>query len=81
MSEAINLGIAPDGGLFLPKSFPKFKEDSFKNLYDLSLDEFAFNVLYPFFLTKYNLMILQRYVPKLLISLFTLRIFQKNYIY
>lgn len=49
MSEAINLGIAPDGGLFLPKSFPKFKEDSFKNLYDLSLDEFAFNVLYPFF--------------------------------
>ena len=32
MGEAINLGIAPDGGLFLPESFPKFKEDSFKNL-------------------------------------------------
>jgi threonine synthase len=48
-SEALKLGLAPDGGLFVPEKFPhKFKENliDFKN--DLSLDQFATKVLAPF---------------------------------
>lgn len=44
-NEAILMGIAPDGGLFVPEEFPKINIDDLK---DLSYDELAFEILSKF---------------------------------
>jgi len=36
LSEAIAQGIAPDGGLFIPESFPRFEPEDFTGVADLS---------------------------------------------
>lgn len=52
LSEAIEQGLASDGGLFVPEFWPTFdlKSDLLnKKLDDLNLAEFAFEILKPFF--------------------------------
>ncbi len=48
MREALEAGLAPDGGLFIPESFPVFSPYDFKDL--KTLPEIAASVLKPFFL-------------------------------
>ena len=43
---AIKTGLAPDGGLYIPKSLPKF--NNLKELRSMSLQEFASTFLSPF---------------------------------
>jgi threonine synthase len=51
--EALEAGLAPDGGLFVPDHFPKFRAEDFRA--GLSLAEFAPIVLAPFFGTDSEL--------------------------
>ena len=46
-SEAIQMGLAPDGGLFVPVDFPKFDINEFSK--DKTLSEVASRALAPFF--------------------------------
>lgn len=46
LSEAIARGIAPDGGLFVPESFPHFVPHQFEN--DVTLAEIATRLIAPF---------------------------------
>lgn len=41
-------GLAPDGGLYLPKSWPRFSASDIAAMRDLSYQEIAFRVLRPF---------------------------------
>lgn len=47
-SEAIIKGIASDGGLFVPESFPKIYENLIKNK-DCTYEELAFEIIKNFF--------------------------------
>lgn len=47
LSEAIQTGLAPDGGLYVPEQFPKFKVEEFDGLD--SLPDIAEKFLTPFF--------------------------------
>lgn len=47
LSEAIQLGLAADGGLFVPDYFPKIDISNFSN--DLTYPDFAENILRPYF--------------------------------
>lgn len=47
LSEAIQTGLAPDGGLYVPEHFPKFKVEDFDGLESLS--DIAETFLKPFF--------------------------------
>ena len=51
-------GLADDGGLFVPKSIKPFKEDELNNLKNLSYNDLAVEIIYPFigdFMSKDNL--------------------------
>ncbi len=52
-AEAIRLGMVPTGGLFVPKSIPRFKDDKIYSMKDLSYQEIAYQVLGDF-LTDYT---------------------------
>ena len=41
-------GLAPDGGLFVPKSFPKFTTSDFESLRSYSYKELAEKIVYKF---------------------------------
>src|ERR1044072_9094021 len=47
LSEAIQTGLAPDGGLYVPERFPKFVKGDFDRLESLS--DIAERFLAPFF--------------------------------
>src|SRR5215210_4716870 len=47
LSEAIQTGLAPDGGLYVPERFPKFEAEEFDGLESLS--DIAERFLAPFF--------------------------------
>ena len=47
VSEAIAAGPAPDGGLYMPESFPEFQPEDFAN--DVTLADVAQRLLQPFF--------------------------------
>ena len=47
-SEVLLGGLAPDGGLYMPEHFPKYKIDEIKSWSNLSFEEVAHNVLYPY---------------------------------
>ena len=44
LKNAVLNGLAEDGGLFMPKSFPKLEKDFFNNIEKLSFQEIAFHV-------------------------------------
>lgn len=46
-SEALQLGLADDGGLFVPETFPKYDLNDFQDLY--TFPEIAYRFLQPFF--------------------------------
>tara|TARA_Y100000996_G_scaffold279960_1_gene220828 strand:+ start:2492 stop:3844 length:1353 start_codon:yes stop_codon:yes gene_type:complete len=46
--EVLNYGLAPDGGLFIPKELPKFSLDSINKLKGSNYQEIAFFILKPF---------------------------------
>ena len=52
-AEAIAHGIAPDGGLFVPESFPVLETSDFRNLADMNYAERAFSIL-RLFLTDFS---------------------------
>ena len=41
-------GLAEDGGLFVPKSIKSFKKEELDNLKDLSYNDLAAEIIYPF---------------------------------
>ena len=47
VSEAINKGLAKDGGLFVPETWPELKPESFAGLNDIS--DIAYKLIKPFF--------------------------------
>ncbi len=54
-------GLANDGGLFVPKSIKQFKKDELNNLYNLSYNDLAAEIIYPFigdFMSKDELIFL-----------------------
>ena len=46
--EVLNYGLAPDGGLFIPKEIPKFSIGDIKNLKNANYHDIAYFVLNPF---------------------------------
>lgn len=52
-TEAIRLGIAPDGGLFVPESIPVITAEKLKIMLEYSYQELATNILYSY-LTDYK---------------------------
>ena len=46
--QVLNYGLAPDGGLFIPKHLPKFSQDSINSLKGSSYQDIAFFILKPF---------------------------------
>ena len=46
--EVLNYGLAPDGGLFIPKEIPKFSIGDIKNLKNANYQDIAYFVLNPF---------------------------------
>lgn len=47
-SEAIRLGIAPDGGLFVPEYIPELSKNDLLNLYDKNYQQIAYSILEKF---------------------------------
>ena len=47
-------GLAPDGGLFVPKKFPKFSQDELKELNNLSYNELAVKIILKFCSNEFN---------------------------
>ena len=47
LSQAMLAGLAPDGGLFIPETFPSFDLTQFNN--ELSYPDFCYHLLKPFF--------------------------------
>ncbi len=52
-AEVIKLGLAPDGGLFVPESIPALSEDDMKDMMKMSYAQRAAHVL-SFYLTDYS---------------------------
>ncbi|MDG5498261.1 threonine synthase [Marinobacter sp. BGYM27] len=46
--DVLLTGLAPDGGLYVPESLPKFSLEEIRSWRGLSYSELAFNVMYPF---------------------------------
>ena len=46
--QVLNYGLAPDGGLFIPREIPKFSLGDIKNLKNADYQEIAYFVLNPF---------------------------------
>ena len=49
LETALLTGLAPDGGLYFPETVPRFPEELFARLPDLSREETALEVLAPYF--------------------------------
>ena len=47
-SEVLLGGLAPDGGLYMPESFPSFSIKEIQSWSDLTFQQIAFKVLYPY---------------------------------
>ena len=41
-------GLAPDGGLYLPKSYPKFTENDLNHMRSMSYQDLAFSIFESF---------------------------------
>ena len=53
--EVLTSGTAKDGGLYMPERFPNFSEDEIRSFENLSYEELAANLLFPYiegFLSK-----------------------------
>ena len=46
--EVFLKSLAPDGGLFVPKDFPKYSSKELKNLKDFSYKDLATKIIYDF---------------------------------
>lgn len=46
--DAVMMGLATDGGLLLPESYPLFSREKIESFRDLSYQELAFNIIAPF---------------------------------
>ena len=46
--QVLNYGLAPDGGLFIPRELPKFSLEDIKNLKNADYEDIAYFVLKPF---------------------------------
>jgi threonine synthase len=46
--EVVLTGLAPDGGLYVPETLPKFSKEEIASWAGLSYQELAFNVMKPF---------------------------------
>ncbi|MGP4843574.1 threonine synthase [Marinobacter sp. 1Y8] len=46
--DVLLTGLAPDGGLYVPESLPKFSLEEIRSWRGLSYSELAFNVMFPF---------------------------------
>jgi len=44
LREAVTKGLAPDGGLYMPETISRLGEDFFERMYDMDLQEIAFEV-------------------------------------
>ena len=47
-SEVLLGGLAPDGGLYLPEHYPKFKDDELNDMRDMSYQDLAFHIFEKF---------------------------------
>ena len=47
-SEVLLGGLAPDGGLYMPEAFPQFSIQEIQSWSELSFDQLASKILYPF---------------------------------
>ena len=47
-SEVLLGGLAPDGGLYMPTSIPKFSIEEINDFKDLQFHELATEILFPF---------------------------------
>ena len=47
-SDVLLGGLAPDGGLYMPESFPKFSIDEINSWSNLEFHELASKILFPF---------------------------------
>jgi threonine synthase len=46
--DIVTSGLAPDGGLYMPESIPKFSLKEIQSWKDLRYDQLAFRIIYPF---------------------------------
>jgi threonine synthase len=46
--EVVLTGLAPDGGLYVPETLPKFTQEQIASWAGLSYQDLAFNVMQPF---------------------------------
>ncbi len=63
---AVLSGLAPDGGLYMPESIPKWSADFFECLHELSLQEIGFTVARTFFHEVVSDEVLQQIVTQTL---------------
>ena len=47
-SEVLLGGLAPDGGLYMPETFPQFSIQEIQSWSELPFDQLASKILYPF---------------------------------
>ena len=47
-ADALLAGLAPDGGLYVPTAYPRFDEETIRNLRGKPYHEVAFDVIAPF---------------------------------
>ncbi len=47
-TDTVLAGLAPDGGLYLPQTYPKFTNDQWQKMADLSYAELAATIMHPF---------------------------------
>ncbi len=52
--QVLNLGLAPDGGLFVPKEFPKFTHEEILSLKNKDFKSIAFIILEKFLLDLFT---------------------------
>ena len=52
--DVLNLGLAPDGGLFVPKEFPSFTNQEITNLKNKDFKIIAFSILEKFLLDLFS---------------------------
>ena len=52
--DVLNLGLAPDGGLFVPKEFPSFTNQEIANLKNKDFKIIAFSILEKFLLDLFS---------------------------
>ena len=62
--DAVLTGLAPDGGLYVPEELPDFSVDTISSWSELSYEDLAVNIMYPFVETEISRKSLKEIVKK-----------------